>query len=362
MNLFVSWDGDHAGRLIGRARLADQPEEVAKLSQAIDRGNEIWRSWALSVGGKIISIGGDEGSAQVPVSAAADIQKLREQYATAVGTSVSVGVGMKLSEADKSLLAAKLQGGDRVVVHSPAVDQTVADMKEKSEREKLYDEYLDPESIPIKKSAPDYEQAFHQAAMNQKHPDKPPDGVMDQTRQKVLEVLQQVKANAPKLEEMAQTNPELYQSIQATIQAMIAMAKDKLAKSEEPLEKSVKRCKWRLGERRCMRFVSGDYCHDHVKHAPVEPEEVEPEELEKAHLVLPVNYQLDTGPESIRSNSGFVKVRTPDGKSHWRSVRAAKVMAPDGTATSSRRPNGGAGSQDQNEQQDQSPADGMQKQ
>jgi len=152
MKVFVSFDGDHIGRMVGRASLADKPEEVARISQAIDRGNGIWRSWVESHGGKVINIGGDEGRLEVEADHLEELPKIRAQYEGAVGSSVSVGVGTRLSEADKSLMAAKLQGGNRIQLYSQEVNELLEQLQEKPEGEKLYDEYLNPDSAGLQKA------------------------------------------------------------------------------------------------------------------------------------------------------------------------------------------------------------------
>lgn len=287
MKVFVSFDGDHIGRMVGRASLADKPEEVSKIAQAIDRGNQIWRSWAESHGGQVINIGGDEGRLVVEADHLGELPKIRDQYAEAVGSTVSVGVGMKLSEADKSLMAAKLQGGNRIQLFTEEVNEVLEELQEKPEGEKLYDEYLDPNAgAPIAKAnpamnagehagfsgasrsqaaaptapregsehseaeaarqvyadasgvapAPDYEQLFHQAAAQtlEDAPQKP-SGLQDDVRSQVVKILQQVRGQAPKLEEMRQSNPDLYASVKGLVEAMIALARGQdgdLQKSE----------------------------------------------------------------------------------------------------------------------------------
>ena len=467
MKLFVSFDGDHIGRMIGRASLADNPEEVAKISQAIDRGNRVWSSWAESHGGKVVNVGGDEGRLEVEADYLSELPGIREQYEGAVGSTCSVGVGTKLSEADRSLMAAKLQGGNRIQLYTEEVDEILAEAKEKTEAEKLSDEYLDPDSglqkaapamnqgtnagfagashsTPAAPAAPtegsehsenevlrsqianapkppeavkptgaDYEQLFHQLAAAQKEQEQPagkPSGVVDGVREQVVKVLQQVRSHAAELEQMKQSNPEMYQSVVGVVQAMIAMARGALGDDaqqppqEEEVQKAegkVGQCKWKLGERRCKRQVTGDYCHDHVNHwankilrkdlmpggqaddmgdSGFDPEqlaegmrremdehgldETRAKEVAKDHLVedpnyyrmdkaaleagktgrhqvnLPVGSQVDPGP-SAAHEGGEIKVQDPEtGKSKWRQVRAGIVMAPDGTPTSSRNPGG----------------------
>jgi hypothetical protein len=420
MKLFVSFDGDHIGRMVGRASLADNPEEVARIGQAIDRGNRVWTSWAEAHGGKVVNVGGDEGRLEVEADYLSELPGIREQYEGAVGSTCSVGIGTKLSEADRSLMAAKLQGGDRIQLYTEEVDEILAEAKDKTEAEKLNDEYLNPDSglqkaapamnagsnagfagashstpaapaAPTegsehsenevlqsqienapptpeapKPSAADYEQLFHQLAAQQQSQEQPagkPSGVVDGVREQVVKVLQNVRAHAAELEQMKQTNPEMYSSVVGVVQAMIAMARSTMGddgqqppqEQEEDVQKAegkVGRCKWKLGERRCQRQVTGDYCHDHKDHWANKIKNREPtsEELDKAALEagktgrhqvnLPVGSQVDPGP-SAAHEGGELKVQDPaTGKTKWRQVRAGIVMAPDGTPTSSRNPGG----------------------
>lgn len=142
MDLFVSFDGDHIGRKVGQLSLADDEEGVRRISQAIDSGNRLVAAWVNSVLGAMISYGGDELRARIPANSLVDVERIRQQYATAVGSSVSVGVGIRLSEADKALLSAKIRGGDQVMLYGPDVDKDLVQLQERSESQKLGDEYL----------------------------------------------------------------------------------------------------------------------------------------------------------------------------------------------------------------------------
>jgi hypothetical protein len=145
MLIFVAWDGDHIGRQVGRASRNDDVEGLRRISQAIDQGNNIWRSWVESTGGSLISCGGDEGRAEVAADRIGELPAIREQYAGKVGSTVSVGVGMKLSEAEKALIAAKLKGEDQIVFFSNECDELIEKARragEKTEESKIADEYL----------------------------------------------------------------------------------------------------------------------------------------------------------------------------------------------------------------------------
>jgi hypothetical protein len=43
--VYVSFDGDSIGAKVGRASLANSEDEIRRISQAIERGNEIIKSW-----------------------------------------------------------------------------------------------------------------------------------------------------------------------------------------------------------------------------------------------------------------------------------------------------------------------------
>lgn len=165
MLVYIAWDGDHIGRQVGRAAQADDADALRQISQRIDLGNQIWRSWVESLGGNLVSMGGDEGRAQIPADHLDELPGIREQYAGKVGSAVSVGVGVKLSEADKALLAAKLQGGDRILFYSEEVDQQLEEARQKGERteeQKIADEYLN-KTVPGGDQRMDHHAAHHEA-------------------------------------------------------------------------------------------------------------------------------------------------------------------------------------------------------
>lgn len=142
--LYVAFDGDGIGQQVGRARLDNDVEGIRRISQAIDRGNAVWAGWAMSYGGSTIEVGGDEGLLEVPARALEQLEQVRHAYETAVGAPCSVGLGKKVSEASKALLAAKLRGKNRVVFYDQQVEQEVAAAAEhpQTEGEKIGEEYL----------------------------------------------------------------------------------------------------------------------------------------------------------------------------------------------------------------------------
>ena len=142
--VFIAYDADNAGRLIGNARLHDEPEELARIANSIDQGNDIFKSWAVDHGGRSISAGGDEGILEVPATALNDLASIKEKYENALNLTVSIGIGMKMSDAFKALLASKLRGKNRTTMYDEDVEKEIAESEnsDKDEKKKITQEYL----------------------------------------------------------------------------------------------------------------------------------------------------------------------------------------------------------------------------
>lgn len=124
--LFMAYDGDDAGKLVGRAVLANDVAGLHEVSRRIATGHEVVQLWVEQNGGQVISGGGDEGTFQIPAGALEGIEQLRADYQFATQLTMTVGVGASLSEAGKSLMAGKFRGKNQVVQYDPSVDQELA--------------------------------------------------------------------------------------------------------------------------------------------------------------------------------------------------------------------------------------------
>lgn len=283
MLIFIAWDGDHIGRQVGRASRNDDVEGLRRISQAIDQGNNIWRSWVESTGGSLISMGGDEGRAEVAADHIGELPAIREQYAGKVGSTVSVGVGMKLSEAEKALIAAKLKGEDQIVFFSDECDELIARARakgEQTEEDKIADQYLGKAAPAMNQgdgagfagatrpSAPtvdapvatqgdsdemaslnavlgdenapappeqthaakDFERQLHDEAWKGEEEDMSSDADkaqrLDQVKAQVVQALQTLKVQAPMMEQLKQVAPQAYQAMVALTQSVVGMARE----------------------------------------------------------------------------------------------------------------------------------------
>lgn len=395
MLCYVSFDGDGIGQLVGRARLADDVEEVRKVNQRIDLGNEIWKSYALRVGGSIVEIGGDEGALEIPADHLDELPAIARQYAEAVGATVSVGVGTRLSESAKALLHAKLTGKDKIDFYTDDMEGVIAQAEKHTgtEAEKLADEYLnkaDPAMNPgaaagfsgaTHPSAPtvakpmgpqgehsegqdlydlldedrpaapeqthaaaDFEQQLHDQAWQGEEEDmaegaqKKPH--IEQAKQQLAQALQVLKAQAPVVEQLKQTAPAVYQAMMGLSQAVVGLAKELTPPpKDKAMAKSEPRCEV------CGSEYAGKNDDDHVfckAHGPEDLARMKKDELAKVKLPMPnANAHHDVVLPAGSQVDDKLKVTHQDGHTSWKQMAAGQIrsMDPAGHPTSSRSPN-----------------------
>lgn len=154
----MAYDGDNAGRLVGRSILADDADGLREVSSRIVQGHEIVTKWVQAHGGEIISGGGDEGTFTIPAEALEDIEQLRADYQHFTQLTLTIGVGKSLSEAGKSLLVGKFRGKDQVAQYDENVEQELeqaqshlSDGSASPEEQKLGEAYLEQ---PAQEQAP----------------------------------------------------------------------------------------------------------------------------------------------------------------------------------------------------------------
>ena len=150
--IYMAYDGDNAGRLVGRAILSNDENTLSEVSGRISHGHDIVGQWVQDHGGKIISGGGDEGTFAIPQEALDDIEQLRADYQFATQLTMTIGAGSTLAEAGKALMAGKFRGKDQVVQYDPSVDQDLIQAQEhiasgtgSAEENKLGEAYLNKE-------------------------------------------------------------------------------------------------------------------------------------------------------------------------------------------------------------------------
>src|ERR1700688_1621778 len=148
--LYIAADGDGIGKKVGRAVIANDAEELHRVSNRIDAAQDFILHWCKDVGGTKISGGGDEFVAAVPPEAKDKLKSLRKSIEKSFGYTISVGVGRSLSEAGTALLVAKLRGKDRIVYFNKHIKEDIKKAKRRvregrasQEEYKLSEAYLE---------------------------------------------------------------------------------------------------------------------------------------------------------------------------------------------------------------------------
>lgn len=349
--VFVAWDGDGIGQLVGRARLANDVAAIRRASAAIDRGNAVFTGWALASAGNVVEAGGDEGLVEVPAASLGELEGTRRHYGSAAGAPASVGVGKTPAEASQALLAAKLRGKDRVVLFGESIPKEIQELQDRSEADKLKDEYLGKadagaatatpgKTAPTASSAehsegqaalagaaaptaPDPEaspslQAFRAAAGAQDQADRAAavqrSGDLDALKQQTAQALADLKQQLPVLQQLKQAYPDTYAAVTALAQSVVGLARG-LQDQSAALQKAI-----RLpGQRKPLAATETDPALTFPAGAALDKEAL-PSETPHKMVALPVG----------TLHNGKIKIaHGDDGKTAWRGVRAGMIAAQD---------------------------------
>lgn len=167
---YVATDGDGIGQRVGRSSLSDDLDGLRDVSQRIETGNQMIQDFVRSRTGDLISGGGDELNFTIPTEAVDQLEIVRKDYSFIVGATLSIGLGSKLSEANKALHVAKLRGKDQIVQFDEqvgqewlAAEQAANDGTATGEAKKIGDAYMKkneesnfpPKDAKDKKPAPE---------------------------------------------------------------------------------------------------------------------------------------------------------------------------------------------------------------
>jgi hypothetical protein len=132
--VFISLDADNAGNRIGRAVLADDPDEMSRISERISLGNKLVERWARERNGRCLSSGGDQGVYSIDKQYLHELEQLRKDYHFITQLTVSIGIGEHLSESGQALLVAKLLGKDRIVFFDKETKKKIQQIKKAAKK------------------------------------------------------------------------------------------------------------------------------------------------------------------------------------------------------------------------------------
>jgi hypothetical protein len=130
-NAYVVWAADDLSATMEHQIRVDDADSLRRLQQRVDGADLIWKSWTMANDGSVLSCGNGQGSLTIPAEKLSDLPRFHKQYAGAIDARVAVGVGTKLSDAQKALEAAKLRGGGQIVLYTPDIDAELEAKKKK---------------------------------------------------------------------------------------------------------------------------------------------------------------------------------------------------------------------------------------
>lgn len=288
MQVIVSWNAPEVQRKLSHAVMADDMDEVRRINQSADLAKAIWRSWAESMGGTVLSMGMSFGSVAIEADRLSELGRIRTQYSEAVGSSVQVGVGTKTHESARALELAKRKGG--VVLFTPETEEELAEQDEADKPTavlKSMDEFIDdlykdeltavdgdhggfgghaPPSAPTvtkpkaeasehsqgeamahlmnvenpgrperTHAAEDFEDQFHGLAQEH-HQNEAREQMQQQGKEDikahVVQVLSALREKTPVIAQLKQADPETYAVVLETVRAMVDMARQITGKEE----------------------------------------------------------------------------------------------------------------------------------
>lgn len=364
-DIYLSWGSDIETRL-RVATAGNKPEEVRKLSFAVQKANMVLESWLLTSGGKLVGYDGNVGTASMSPEHLGDLPRLREQYETAVEGRCFMGVGTEMSEARMALDVARGRGGQHAIVFytEEVAEEASALQQQQAATEgnsfELGDEDAAALEQPLGKSfgaepdageataiangtmSPDAAQPSplpmrgasalpsagagevqaSQEGQGSEQPPAPAAGAptpppSDKLKEEVVGVLRDIRAQTPTFEKLKEENPDAYEAVMNLVEAMLAMAKQLLG--TQPGQTMSKE------ELEAAEAPPEDG-------SPVSDTKLNKDAMPDApaahhHLQLPVG----------STHNGRVRVVHQDGQSQWVSVRAGQIQV-DNHTKSSRAP------------------------
>lgn len=300
LNVIIAYNGDQLANEAKMASANDNPDDLAKLNQRVQQANGILRAWVESHGGQAIAQTGNGGRLRVGADWLHELESILDQYRKETRTTVSVGIGAKLSEAEKALEYSVLTGGNSVELFTPELEARLGALMDPENEADLHASYLDKAEHVVGKfrdtrgggiigaSKPQLakpETPKFAASKNDEHSEtealdsflaeQPPapkpldlskqfgeladaseageaskkeeaekqaegDAADDEFKKGVVSVLKEFKEQAPLWEQLKENEPDAYKTLTDMMQVMIDMAKQMYSGDEtEPVQKNM---------------------------------------------------------------------------------------------------------------------------
>jgi hypothetical protein len=271
MDVFVSWCVDQIDGLTAAAIMADNVEELRRISADLRRSAENFKAWAMAVGGAPVLDLNTCGSVRVPADRMAELPAVVKKFDGLCEATLSVGVGMCLSESHQAMQYSQVKGGDQISLYDPKMEEAVEEARKPipdalaglAKNQKVGTEQPEapvgeaeaPEPAPepgtdqahsptpdaMPATAPQVQGGDIQAPAPAQDQGQGQDEQQAQQdpRAAVVQALTKIKEQAPILEQMKQSNPDAYEAVKGVVAAMIMMAQGMVTQDgPQPTQKS----------------------------------------------------------------------------------------------------------------------------
>jgi hypothetical protein len=381
MKVFVAFSATHFARDLADLTQRNVAEDLRKLHQRGESGDELWRSWAINTRGTLVHVAGGKGLVEVPADKLPELENLKDSYSAVLSSPVAVGVGTTPADADTALRVAENQGGDRIVLYRQGIEKQlgvhkdseqgfdkvfdriindqqegaegapmekgeqvgfhrpqavaapaspVAQTAEHSEAQAALSAINDPERPPAPEqtqAAASLEDQLHSLAGDQQDQDTQTQEAqgknLDAVKSRLASILEKVRAQAPVLGAMQKQAPETYDAIMNLIQGVIAMGRAismPPPSDAKPVAKSEPEA--------CAHTTEEPHCglEKCVGKKELEKDDALPGD---GHLKHPVGTKIEGGPTGVGDphKVGKVKTKHGDGTISDKQMRAGMVSA-----------------------------------
>ena len=130
MNIIILLSPDNLSSMSNNLLLSDNTEGIRRLAQTLETANNVLVSWAVNHGGSTISVSNDEICLSLPSDYLSELPKIKQQYEDFTRLTLSVGLGLKISEATRSLQVSKLKNKGAITFYTNDVDHILQEARE----------------------------------------------------------------------------------------------------------------------------------------------------------------------------------------------------------------------------------------
>jgi hypothetical protein len=138
--VYIAANGDGIGEQIGNAIMSDDHQALSGLSRKFKEAHSNIEKWAQKKGGEIVASSGDEVIFSIPEEALNELESVKDTYAQASGTTLTIGIGQTISQASKALIYGKLNDKNQIVEYEPQMDDYISNDEEPDVEEDLDEE------------------------------------------------------------------------------------------------------------------------------------------------------------------------------------------------------------------------------